>query len=68
MLRRRSAGLFPVLLVYLKQNLNSCCFCRMGHTDGEISAAFSQFDRDGNQVLDAEEQERMKRELQEKRV
>ncbi|NP_001239172.1 polycystic kidney disease 2-like 1 protein [Oryzias latipes] len=39
----------------------------MGHTDGEISAAFSQFDRDGNQVLDAEEQERMKRELQEKR-
>lgn len=40
----------------------------MGHTDQEISAAFSQFDQDGNQVLDADEQERMKRELEEKRV
>uniref|UniRef100_A0A3B3CE36 Polycystic kidney disease 2-like 1 n=1 Tax=Oryzias melastigma TaxID=30732 RepID=A0A3B3CE36_ORYME len=39
----------------------------MGHTDQEISAAFSQFDQDGNQVLDADEQERMKRELEEKR-
>ncbi|XP_013875367.1 polycystic kidney disease 2-like 1 protein [Austrofundulus limnaeus] len=39
----------------------------MGHADHEISAAFSQFDRDGNQVLDADEQERMKLELEEKR-
>ncbi|XP_037533787.1 polycystic kidney disease 2-like 1 protein [Nematolebias whitei] len=39
----------------------------MGHADHEISAAFSQFDRDGNQILDAKEQERMKMELEEKR-
>ncbi|XP_017279853.1 polycystic kidney disease 2-like 1 protein [Kryptolebias marmoratus] len=39
----------------------------MGHADHEISAAFSQFDRDGNQILDADEQERMKMELEEKR-
>ncbi|MEQ2236306.1 Polycystic kidney disease 2-like 1 protein [Ilyodon furcidens] len=39
----------------------------MGHADNEISAAFSQFDRDGNQVLDADEQMRMKIELEEKR-
>ncbi|KAM6916243.1 polycystin-2-like protein 1 [Xenentodon cancila] len=39
----------------------------MGHGDHEISAAFSQFDRDGNQILDADEQERMKIELEEKR-
>jgi len=40
----------------------------MGHADHEISAAFSQFDRDGNQILDADEQQRMKMELEEKRV
>ncbi|XP_061601775.1 polycystin-2-like protein 1 [Cololabis saira] len=39
----------------------------MGHADHEISAAFSQFDQDGNQILDADEQERMKIELEEKR-
>ncbi|XP_023183642.1 polycystic kidney disease 2-like 1 protein [Xiphophorus maculatus] len=39
----------------------------MGHEDKEISAAFSQFDRDGNQVLDVDEQTRMKIELEEKR-
>uniref|UniRef100_A0A667XTS1 Polycystin 2 like 1, transient receptor potential cation channel n=1 Tax=Myripristis murdjan TaxID=586833 RepID=A0A667XTS1_9TELE len=39
----------------------------MGHADHEISAAFSHFDRDGNQILDREEQERMKIELEEKR-
>nr|XP_043901609.1 polycystic kidney disease 2-like 1 protein [Solea senegalensis] len=39
----------------------------MGHADHEISAAFSQFDSDGNQVLDEAEQERMKIELEEKR-
>lgn len=40
----------------------------MGHADHEISAAFSQFDRDGNQILDEDEQNRMKIELEEKRV
>ncbi len=40
----------------------------MGHADHEISAAFSRFDRDGNQILDEDEQERMKIELEEKRV
>lgn len=44
------------------------CSCRMGHADHEISAAFSRFDRDGNQILDEDEQERMKTELEEKRV
>ncbi|XP_067465669.1 polycystin-2-like protein 1 [Thunnus thynnus] len=39
----------------------------MGHADHEISAAFSRFDRDGNQILDEDEQERMKTELEEKR-
>ncbi|XP_049926448.1 polycystic kidney disease 2-like 1 protein [Epinephelus moara] len=39
----------------------------MGHADHEISAAFSRFDRDGNQILDEGEQERMKIELEEKR-
>ncbi|XP_040906119.1 polycystic kidney disease 2-like 1 protein [Toxotes jaculatrix] len=39
----------------------------MGHADHEISAAFSRFDRDGNQILDKDEQERMKTELEEKR-
>lgn len=40
----------------------------MGHADHEISAAFSQFDHDGNQILDEDEQKRMKMELEEKRV
>lgn len=40
----------------------------MGHADHEISAAFSRFDRDGNQILDEDEQEKMKIELEEKRV
>ncbi|XP_061645923.1 polycystin-2-like protein 1 isoform X2 [Phyllopteryx taeniolatus] len=39
----------------------------MGHADHEISAAFSQFDRDGNHILDEDEQENMKTELEEKR-
>uniref|UniRef100_A0AAQ4QYX9 Polycystic kidney disease 2-like 1 n=1 Tax=Gasterosteus aculeatus aculeatus TaxID=481459 RepID=A0AAQ4QYX9_GASAC len=40
----------------------------MGHADHEISAAFSRFDHDGNQILDKGEQERMNIELEEKRV
>lgn len=40
----------------------------MGHADHEISAAFSQFDHDGNQILDKDEQMKMKMELEEKRV
>lgn len=40
----------------------------MGHADHEISAAFSRFDCDGNQILDEDEQERMKIELEQKRV
>lgn len=40
----------------------------MGHAEQEISEAFSRFDRDGNQILDEEEQKRMKSELEEKRV
>uniref|UniRef100_A0A8C9RMB8 Polycystin 2 like 1, transient receptor potential cation channel n=1 Tax=Scleropages formosus TaxID=113540 RepID=A0A8C9RMB8_SCLFO len=39
----------------------------MGHADHEISATFSRFDQDGNHVLDEEEQNRMKKELEEKR-
>nr|XP_040033702.1 polycystic kidney disease 2-like 1 protein [Gasterosteus aculeatus aculeatus] len=39
----------------------------MGHADHEISAAFSRFDHDGNQILDKGEQERMNIELEEKR-
>ncbi|XP_028324033.1 polycystic kidney disease 2-like 1 protein [Gouania willdenowi] len=39
----------------------------LGHADHEISEAFSKFDSDGNQVLDQDEQERMKMELKEKR-
>ncbi|KAL2083633.1 hypothetical protein ACEWY4_021406 [Coilia grayii] len=39
----------------------------MGHADHEISAAFAKFDRDGNNILDKDEQERMKQELEEKR-
>lgn len=40
----------------------------MGHADHEISEAFSKFDHDGNQILDEEEQKRMKSELEEKKV
>ncbi|XP_046885450.1 polycystic kidney disease 2-like 1 protein [Hypomesus transpacificus] len=39
----------------------------MGHADHEISDAFSKFDCDGNKILDQEEQEKMKRELEDKR-
>ncbi|XP_053477499.1 polycystic kidney disease 2-like 1 protein [Ictalurus furcatus] len=39
----------------------------MGHDDRDISEAFSRYDQDGNQILDREEQEKMKRELEEKR-
>ncbi|MCI4376314.1 hypothetical protein PGIGA_G00187190 [Pangasianodon gigas] len=39
----------------------------MGHDDHDISEAFSKYDKDGNQILDREEQEKMKRELEEKR-
>ncbi|KAK2824027.1 hypothetical protein Q5P01_021202 [Channa striata] len=39
----------------------------MGHADEEISAAFSRYDYDKNQILDKDEQERMKLELEEKR-
>ncbi|KYO25132.1 hypothetical protein Y1Q_0001766 [Alligator mississippiensis] len=40
----------------------------LGHADHEITAAFSRFDKDGNQILDEEEQKRMRRDLEEKRV
>ncbi|XP_074855560.1 polycystin-2-like protein 1 [Carettochelys insculpta] len=40
----------------------------LGHADHEITAAFSSFDKDGNQILDEEEQTRMRRDLEEKRV
>ncbi|KAG8435262.1 hypothetical protein GDO86_013277 [Hymenochirus boettgeri] len=40
----------------------------MGHDDHDISAAFSNFDQDGNRVLDEEEQERMRQILEERRV
>ncbi|KAE8590838.1 hypothetical protein XENTR_v10018227 [Xenopus tropicalis] len=40
----------------------------MGHDDHEISAAFSNFDQDGNRILDEEEQMRMKQILEERRV
>lgn len=40
----------------------------MGHDDRDISEAFSKYDKDGNQILDRVEQEKMKRELEEKRV
>ncbi|KAI5107961.1 polycystic kidney disease 2-like 1 protein, partial [Silurus meridionalis] len=39
----------------------------MGHDDQDISEAFSKYDHDGNQILDRKEQEKMKRELEEKR-
>ncbi|XP_053358417.1 polycystic kidney disease 2-like 1 protein [Clarias gariepinus] len=39
----------------------------MGHDDHDISEAFSRYDQDRNHILDREEQEKMKRELEEKR-
>lgn len=36
--------------------------------DHEITAAFSRFDKDGNYVLDEEEQQQMKHDLEAKRV
>nr|XP_020850205.1 polycystic kidney disease 2-like 1 protein isoform X1 [Phascolarctos cinereus] len=43
----------------------------LGHAEHEITevtAAFTRFDRDGNCVLDEEEQDRMRQDLEEKRV
>ncbi|XP_013223916.2 polycystin-2-like protein 1 [Columba livia] len=40
----------------------------LGHADYEITAAFSRFDRDGNHILDEEEQQEMKHDLEAKRV
>ncbi|XP_069466725.1 polycystin-2-like protein 1 isoform X2 [Ambystoma mexicanum] len=40
----------------------------LGHADHEITAAFSRFDHDGNQILDEDEQRKMKRDLEERRV
>ncbi|OCT71797.1 polycystic kidney disease 2-like 1 protein [Xenopus laevis] len=40
----------------------------MGHDDNDISAAFANFDQDGNRILDEEEQKRMKQILEERRV
>ncbi|XP_005025282.1 polycystin-2-like protein 1 isoform X1 [Anas platyrhynchos] len=40
----------------------------LGHADHEITAAFSRFDKDGNHILDEEEQQQMKHDLEAKRV
>uniref|UniRef100_A0A8C5JR05 Polycystin 2 like 1, transient receptor potential cation channel n=1 Tax=Junco hyemalis TaxID=40217 RepID=A0A8C5JR05_JUNHY len=40
----------------------------LGHADHEITAAFSRFDKDGNRILDEEEQQQMKCDLEAKRV
>ncbi|XP_053166178.1 polycystic kidney disease 2-like 1 protein [Hemicordylus capensis] len=40
----------------------------LGHAEHEITAAFAKFDKDGNQILDEEEQKRMRNDLEEKRV
>ncbi|XP_032921441.1 polycystic kidney disease 2-like 1 protein isoform X1 [Catharus ustulatus] len=40
----------------------------LGHADHEITAAFSTFDRDGNHILDEEEQQQMKHDLEAKKV
>ncbi|NXO15531.1 PK2L1 protein, partial [Oriolus oriolus] len=40
----------------------------LGHADHEITAAFSRFDKDGNHILDEEEQQQMKCDLEAKRV
>nr|XP_014341844.1 PREDICTED: polycystic kidney disease 2-like 1 protein isoform X2 [Latimeria chalumnae] len=44
------------------------CLKEMGHTDHEITAAFTRFDHDGNHVLDEDEQKIMQNDLEEKRV
>ncbi|XP_020646855.3 polycystin-2-like protein 1 [Pogona vitticeps] len=41
---------------------------RLGHAEHEITAAFAKFDEDGNQILDEEEQKRMRNDLEEKRI
>ncbi|KAF2979646.1 hypothetical protein EK904_003001 [Melospiza melodia maxima] len=41
---------------------------QLGHADHEITAAFSRFDKDGNRILDEEEQQQMKHDLEAKRV
>lgn len=43
-------------------------FSRLGHADHEITAAFATFDRDGNHILDEEEQQQMKHDLEAKKV
>ncbi|XP_048362000.1 polycystic kidney disease 2-like 1 protein isoform X2 [Sphaerodactylus townsendi] len=40
----------------------------LGHAEHEIATAFAKFDQDGNQILDEEEQKRMRNDLEEKRV
>ncbi|XP_019473155.1 polycystic kidney disease 2-like 1 protein isoform X2 [Meleagris gallopavo] len=40
----------------------------LGHEEHEITAAFSRFDKDGNRILDEEEQQQMKHDLEAKRV
>ncbi|XP_008500272.2 polycystic kidney disease 2-like 1 protein [Calypte anna] len=40
----------------------------LGHAEHEITAAFSTFDKDGNHILDAEEQQQMKHDLEAKTV
>ncbi|KAL0964228.1 hypothetical protein UPYG_G00321100 [Umbra pygmaea] len=39
----------------------------LGHDDHEITKGFSKFDQDGNHILDQEEQEIMRKELEKKR-
>ncbi|XP_041123511.1 polycystic kidney disease 2-like 1 protein [Polyodon spathula] len=41
---------------------------QMGHSDHEISEAFTKFDHDGNLILDKEEQNRMISDLEEKKI
>ncbi|MGH0116953.1 UNVERIFIED_CONTAM: hypothetical protein FKN15_026647 [Acipenser sinensis] len=41
---------------------------QMGHSDHEISEAFTRFDHDGNLILDKEEQNRMISDLEEKKI
>ncbi|KAH0624374.1 hypothetical protein JD844_031779 [Phrynosoma platyrhinos] len=41
---------------------------KLGHAEHEITAAFAKFDKDGNQILDEEEQKKMRNDLEEKRV
>ncbi|PKU33984.1 polycystic kidney disease 2-like 1 hypothetical protein [Limosa lapponica baueri] len=50
------------------ENFSTFVKCILGHADHEITAAFSRFDRDGNRILDEEEQQQMKHDLEAKRV